>query len=59
MYEEIVRQLIAYRDASKKGLKQMKESDVWRGYHTGRLDVAESLLTLIHELIERESNPFK
>ena len=59
MYEEIVRQLIAYRDASKKGLEQMKESDVWRGYHTGRLQMSESLLTLIHEIIERESNPFK
>jgi len=59
MYEDIIRQLIAYRDAAKVGLEQMKESDVWRGYHTGRLQMSESLLTLIHELIEREYNPFK
>jgi len=59
MYEDIIRQLIAYRNAAKVGLEQMKESDVWRGYHKGRLQMSESLLTFIHELIEREYNPFK
>lgn len=44
MWEDITAFITAYKDASEDGLKKMKGSDFYTGYHTGIVKFAEHLL---------------
>ena len=54
MWDDIIAFITAYKDASEDGLKKMKDSQFYSGYHTGIVQFATHLLAFLRKYYDKE-----